>query len=140
MIKINSEVKFSETLQVTQLRDETAQFNLENAFQGTIMTKNINPGFLKSPTKLEYSALGSLSGNRLALGLQDLEAKLSANTTSRPTAPRLTPTTSVSTPRVSTTSITAPSTPTATTTATSPATPVGGRADSEGNSGGGSSY
>ena len=89
MIAINSEVKFSETLEVTQLRDETAQFNLENAFQGTIMTKNINPGFLKSPTKLEYSALGSLSGNRLALGLQDLEAKLSANTTSRPTAPSI---------------------------------------------------
>jgi hypothetical protein len=146
MIKINSEVKFSERPEITQLRNYRSFYDLSNSKKGSLklqnMLKNVRPAYLTSPLKLEYNPLASLKGAALAQAERDFATKKIQKSTTR--APVSTTVQVTSAPRVRgrsvATTTTAPSTPTATTEATAPSTPVGGRADTDSNSGGGSTY
>jgi hypothetical protein len=146
MIKINSEVKFSERPEITQLRNYRSFYDLTSSKKGSLklqnMLKNVRPAYLTSPLKLEYNPLASLKGAALAQAERDFATKKIQKSTTR--APVSTTVQVTSAPRVRgrsvATTTTAPSTPTATTEATAPSTPVGGRADTDSNSGGGSTY
>jgi hypothetical protein len=146
MVKINSEVKFSERPELLRGRNYRAFYDLTQSKPGSLklqkMLKDVRPAFLTSPLKLEYNPLASLKGAAAVQGRIDFEnakALRGERRASIPTTVQVTPARRVRGRGVGTTT-TAPSTPTATTEATEMATPVGGRADTDSNSGGGSTY
>ena len=146
MVKINSEIKFSDRPELLRIRNYRAFYDLTQSKPGSLklekMLKSIKPAYLTNPLKLEYNPLASLKGAALAQAEADLatrKAQKASRRASVPTTVQVAPAPRARGRSVRT-STTAPSAQTATTEATEMATPVGGRADTDSNSGGGSTY